>query len=471
MKVHRRDVDRHSSNALDHHLDEEDIQVDVLANIGTCPTSKLFAVACFSRFVLIVWMWFSSRVVAGGSSYDSCEFFYPETFQSVNFLNHWDSVHFRHIATHGYTHEHVHAFFPGAPLMFYIINLLGLHPIVFNIAAVLAYSVALVLIRSLTRLIFAPSVVSALRRHNPRLIIASTSENDDASTTERRFADRIVGAATLCFLLSPTNVFTVVSYTESFFACASLLGLYCSAMDDQSRFPGRWFLASLLSLCVGTLFRSNGFLIGVVVMIPSVWTFCKSPHTILAQKSGRWWVFVTFCRGVAMCLLIVPYVYNSLDGYWHYCLAPQKQQMADDVATPTPSCSNASFLSFYPMIQEKYWNVGWFKQWTVQNSPNFLIAAPSIGVGLRAMWGVLSSTRSYPCVNMCVLLFCWYLAVTTIHVQVVNRLVFALPALYWILGFQLVVEPYSLWTAFYVAYSFVCNVLGPMMFANHMNWT
>lgn len=61
-------------------------------------------------------------------------------------------------------------------------------------------------------------------------------------------------------------------------------------------------------------------------------------------------------------------VYHQYTGYRVFC---------QDASEPASWCSNI-IPSIYTHVQSKYWNVGFLRYWAVQQTPNFLLAAPVI---------------------------------------------------------------------------------------------
>lgn len=414
--------------------------------LSSCSDAQLFFVSCLSRLALAVWMMLSNVIA---ESYDSSEAFYPNEVQSVSFLNHWDSVHFRHIATHGYTHEHLHAFFPGAAFIFDVLDRLGLHILWFNIVSGLCFGAATVVLRALTR----------------RQCCASNSAKTGA--IDHMFLSQVeCGAAIFLFLCAPASVFTVASYTEAFFALFSFLGLYCNARSvaANSRKESMWWtFPAVVSIMIASCFRSNGFLLGVVIMYPHILEFITHPILFLMSKRTTAPLWQVIWKGLLCCVLLLPFGLHNYLAWSRYCTEEDHD------------CGEISFHGFYSMIQSKYWEVGLFRQWKMTNSPNFLIAAPPIVFGGRSLWRHLIQRDGLKAVvmspNVLMLVFLWLLAVTTIHVQVVNRLVFGCAPLYWLGAKQFVSEYTSIWTKAQLAYCLICLSLGPLMFSNHMNWT
>lgn len=68
-------------------------------------------------------------------------------------------------------------------------------------------------------------------------------------------------------------------------------------------------------------------------------------------------------------VVFLPFVWFQYSAYLTFCTA----------ATPAPWCSNVPPL-IYGYVQGKYWNVGFLRYWTLQQLPNFIIAAPPLAL-------------------------------------------------------------------------------------------
>lgn len=172
------------------------------------------------------------------------------------------------------------------------------------------------------------------------------------------------------------------------------------------------------------------------------------------------------------------------------------------------------FWTFYGALQKKYWNVGFLTAYTPPNLPNVAISAPiafllvhmlcrcyfrqvgravrrghcdgitSDGGGKvqsqqlkrpsppslsqRAMAGLQSSACS---ANMVYLVALALIAFTLMHVQVANRFLMTVPAVYWLMADQLVLHPRSRLTRAILIYSIVWALVGGLLFPNHLPWT
>ncbi|KAG9563181.1 DUF409 domain protein, partial [Aureobasidium melanogenum] len=113
-----------------------------------------------------------------------------------------------------------------------------------------------------------------------------------------------------------------------------------------------------------------------------------------------------------------------------------------------PWCSR-SLPSVYSWVQEHYWNVGFLRYWTLSNIPLFLLALPMLGVLIST--GFVAPTlnlepprrpRPENSRHKSVYLVCLalpqillaFLALTTFHVQIVNRIATGYPIWYIVLA-------------------------------------
>lgn len=66
-------------------------------------------------------------------------------------------------------------------------------------------------------------------------------------------------------------------------------------------------------------------------------------------------------------IMFMPFVWFQYSAYLAFCTA----------VSSAPWCSNLPPL-IYGYVQEKYWNVGFLRYWTLQQLPNFIIAMPPL---------------------------------------------------------------------------------------------
>lgn len=88
------------------------------------------------------------------------------------------------------------------------------------------------------------------------------------------------------------------------------------------------------------------------------------------------------CQAALGCvLLLLPYAAVQFYVQALYCHQSQPQP---------PYCTQA-FPAAYQHIQSRYWNVGLFRYWTLQQLPNWLLAAPVLLLSLHGLWTYASA--------------------------------------------------------------------------------
>lgn len=100
-----------------------------------------------------------------------------------------------------------------------------------------------------------------------------------------------------------------------------------------------------------------------------------------------------------------------------------------------PWCSNSIPL-IYSFVQSHYWNNGFLKYFTVEQIPNFLLAAPMILISIAGIsYYLISKGRSLLNDRLLPYYTMWsvlaFSCVTSFHVQIITRFLSFLPPLYW----------------------------------------
>jgi phosphatidylinositol glycan class V len=333
----------------------------------------------------------------------------------------WDAVYMRHIATYGYTHEQTHAFFPFFPrlLLAPASHWLSVDPVLvavvvnnfiaFPIAAVILYRLSLVLLGS---------------------------------------AGRARWAA-FAFLVSPASVFFSAAYTESCFALASFLGML--AVVRRARFPA--FLAFLAAAAL----RSNGVLYGGFFLWPHV-------HRFFVARRLDWRALPLDLLATAG--LFAPTVAMELYGRSLYCHSAV-------TVNDRPYCHAPLWRpALYSFVQSHYWNQGFLRYWTLQQVPNFLLAAPMAILCAHACMTALRERdflrRDARAPFVLLLGVMLVFAVLSSHVQTLTRFVSANPVVYWSASAPLSEKKQRAWA---MEYFLVYAVTGTVMFSTFYPWT
>ncbi|KAJ3143812.1 hypothetical protein HK101_003051 [Irineochytrium annulatum] len=215
-------------------------------------------------------------------------------------------------------------------------------------------------------------------------------------------------AASLAFCMHPASAFMASSYTEAPFALASFVGM--------GFWERGWSWAAALAWAVAGAVRPNG---GAVVF---------------------------------SVVVLAPFVYTQYEAFIAFCVATDE---------PRPWCDSV-IPTVYGFVQKEYWNNGFLEYWTLQQLPNFLLAAPMILLSLTGALAYIStnptraitlgllpaklrsddsadtpptssaylqSDAAFPYVALWLALS--LLCVTSMHVQVITRFLAATPCMYW----------------------------------------
>lgn len=329
---------------------------------------------------------------------------------------HWDGVFFVEVAQRGgYAFELFHAFFPLVPLLARAVANTLLWPAV--AAGVLSYHTA--------------ALLGGFLVCNAAFVAAAVLLYQLGRAVLR--ADDPAFYAALLFCINPAGIFCSAVYTESVFACASFAGMVLLAntklcanrgeYDGNAAAVARRRLARLRAMGAASCFalaglaRSNGTLLVGYTAFYAALTWAASLGALPMEVLGRslpvgpegvvheprarakhaegsvvrrLLLWVGFWASVTVQAIIVlgPFVLVQFLGYWHYCApAPAVVRqlwplnLPESVSHPNREwCSATPVPSLYGFVQREYWKVGPFKYWEVKQLPNFLLAAPMLGI-------------------------------------------------------------------------------------------
>ncbi|CZT15454.1 related to GPI mannosyltransferase 2 [Ramularia collo-cygni] len=234
----------------------------------------------------------------------------------------------------------------------------------------------------------------------------------------------IAFTAAFLHIISPAGLFLSAPYGESTFAAAHFAGQLCYvlARKNVTATPAGAFLLLLLSgVLIGfaTTIRSNGLLTGSIFFWDAI-SFIPQLRDIITRRNFR---ALTFYAGIVAAGILIGagYIIPQALAYQEFCTA-------DNIR---PWCEKG-LPSIYTFVQERYWNVGFLRYWTVSNIPLFLLATPMLlMLGLTALdalrdWMVegekerefergMLGRLALPQIILT------GLAITSFHTQIVNR--------------------------------------------------
>jgi phosphatidylinositol glycan class V len=347
--------------------------------------------------------------------------FPPFDAATSHLLLRWDALHFIHIARRGYVYEHEWAFLPG-------------------IHFVLSLS------------LLAPTLLSLLIAYDASFTMYRLSLHHLGSPALARLA------AILSLLPSSPVTLFLAPYSEPFFTYLSYKGmLYCA----ESR-----YFAAAGAFTLAATFRSNGFLLSGFI----IWGLLVQPF--LQRKPVRAFRFLfSPCRHsqihpsrtiLLSALPFVPFIAHNYAAYLAFCSAADAPQW----------CAHRLPL-IYPFVQSRYWNSGFLRYWTLQQLPNFLIAAPPLlaistfSIHHLRHWikSPADSGRAFLSASIAphaihALFMCAILLFAS-HTQIVLRLAASMPITYWAAAWLLL--EHSKWGRAWVAWSVVWGALSILL--------
>ena len=338
----------------------------------------------------------------------------------------WDGIHFLNIALHGYDSVLEHAFFPGLPIM--MRTFASILPSLSNTAS-MDLALGGILFVQLS------AVLGALGLFRLSSLVLGGPEP--------------AFRATLFYIFAPCNIFMSAVYTESPFSMLTFWGLYWLYVKRSL------VLASLLLATAG-LFRSNGILAVAFVV-----------HSCITK--GRSYIKAALS---AACIYLPYFLYSN----WArglYC---------DDLPEPHKWCDQYS--SIYSYIQKQFWGVSLFSYWKWEHWGYFMLMIPSLVVACHAPvhfisdhWRIttkaVNSNRIFRDEKLAYLAQMGVLTAFTVFVancQILTRILSSCPLYFWTLE-RMTQDRSSLIGQAVVFAHLVYYVLGPVMFANGLNWT
>ncbi|KAF7376005.1 GPI mannosyltransferase 2 [Mycena sanguinolenta] len=244
---------------------------------------------------------------------------------------------------------------------------------------------------------------------------------------------------------SPVTLF-LAPYAEPFFTYLSYKGmLYCA----QSRYS-----AAALAFTLAAAFRSNGFLLSGFI----IWGLLVQP--VLERKPIR---VTSFLSCVVLSVLpFAPFIAHNSAAYFAFCSA----------ADPPEWCMRRLPL-IYSYVQARYWNSGFLRYWTLQQLPNFLIAAPPLlaistfsvhhlrhwlkspaDPGRAFFSASIAPHAIHALVMSAILLF-------MSHTQIVLRLAASMPITYWAAAWLLLEHPK--WGRVWITWSVLWGALSILL--------
>lgn len=360
----------------------------------------------------------------------------------------WDSVYFLRIARCGYEFEQTHAFFPGFPtvIRYVALGIRRMWPLV-DIQSSL--SLAGLLVSNLCY------VVSIVLFHRVSLRVLGS--------------ESLTALATILYTVPPSSVFMTGAYTEGLF-CMCTMGALWALFCQESIWGGAVCIAA------SCMTRSNGVLhIGFL----GHFALRGIVRSCLESNNRNRKVLIGILKLVAAsCIAVFPLLHFQMQGYQRFCEVNNGLER---------TWCRKSVPSIYGFVQEAYWNVGFLRYFELKQIPNFLLAAPTLGLSFMGCYKYIldewcrgfslglspsrNNARGFYSELVAPFVYQWtFMAIYAffvMYVQVATRFLSACPPFYWFIAHLLSRKNSKLAWLWFLSFA----GLGSLMFPNFYPWT
>ncbi|KAL9550245.1 hypothetical protein MBANPS3_004811 [Mucor bainieri] len=341
-------------------------------------------------------------------SYDSSGEIQLETSAKcvLNVFLRWDALYFLHIAEKGYVYEQETAFFPVMPLLAKLLA----NTVFLPLQSLLGNRYTLLLSGVTVANVSFVLAAGALYK----LTLAVLPKNK-----------QLAYVSSIAFCLSPPAMFMSSFYTESIFALMTFTGMRWIIEKKYVQAALIWGVASAV--------RSNaivyaGFFFYDLVLL----RFIHRKNVVTGLGRSIVYTAIT-ASGFALFQYFAYREFCSLDRPW---------------------CTDKLPL-IYSFVQKEYWDVGFMSYYEVKQIPNFVLAAPIIGLSVCGLNGYIrhnatefwtlgirrgerNNSDDYYSSKLAVFIYLWafllLFATTNMHIQVIIRFFTSVPPLYWYVG-------------------------------------
>lgn len=391
----------------------------------------------------------------------------------------WDSVYYITIALRGYQKEHYYVFYPFYP---FLLRYMGMFIQFSGMPALESVILGGILLNTLCYILNYYLLKQILQKLH--------------------YSQAIQDTAGLLYLYQPATVFSLTIYTEAVYTTFTWIGIYSYLHPDrriQCFGIGCFGLASLT--------RSNGVL-NILFLLTVSLRRLLATHSTLTKTAEQYPEGVLLLLGVIACCvpsyviqcMLYPLLCHSHNHTFSLTTEMTKQALCT-VQTPPTTPTTASFFlaglwqpSVYSYLQSVYWQIGWFRSYSLRQIPNFLLALPvSLIIGYyglvrsfvsfsrrkeRMIDYLLAHPESVWIAQSSLVLL---LLFTVAHVQIATRLFATSPYLYLLLAQEITQDTQDtkseqseqsgkkaeyLWRG-WMAYAAV----GLVLHGNHFPWT
>ncbi|SMR49619.1 unnamed protein product [Zymoseptoria tritici ST99CH_3D1] len=352
-------------------------------------------------------------------------------------LTRWDAIYFTSASINGLVYEQQWAFSPTFA----------------RITSLLAGAFPSSLCTSTTCHALSAILISHVSHLLAVLVLHSLVLSIRPFTSNPGRAHRIAFTTACLHILSLGGLFLSSAYGESTFAFLNFSGMLAYALASPTNNTKTGITSILYILLSGTFFalatliRSNGLFSGLILLWDALTlstSLLSSPSSYLTRISQ---LATTILSGT---LIALAYTLPQYFAYLEFCSKVPPTELR-------PWCTN-TLPSIYSFVQSHYWNVGLFRYWTLSNLPLFLLASPMLllltATALTCCEDPYSASSTTEARNQpdpsrtpdaedsrdrykslmrrfaAPQLLLVALAITTFHVQIVNRIASGYPVVY-----------------------------------------
>jgi len=251
-----------------------------------------------------------SNLVIPGNSAPSARYL-QEPATHLDFLSEWDGPNYIYIANHGYTNKSLTAFFPLYPLLIGVLRSIIHSPLISGL------------------IISWACLVGALYFYIK--IIKTLIDSDQLNVVKR----------ILIFLLFPTAVFLVATYTESLFALGALGAIYFGLKKNYllagvftaittATHPNGVFILALIAILLWEarlpLWKIASYCVlgsvGIASYMSYLWITKNNPLDFVSAEKGGGWLSSNYFHSIissfnALDLLLIALVITTIIYWWN----------------------------------------------------------------------------------------------------------------------------------------------------------
>ena len=255
------------------------------------------------------------------------------------------------------------------------------------------------------------------------------------------FIEQQAFRSTLFYIFASANIFMSALYTESSFSMLTFWGIYTLISGGYNLIIPTMFFS------ISSLFRSNGLLSMIFVSFHA-WSSRKYFDSFLSCST-----------------IYLPYLLYSLWAKNLYCYT--------DTSSPHNWCDSES--SIYSHVQKSFWNVSLFSYWKLANWPYFVLMIPTLIVSTSAAVYFVKDWikhRKVPVNHLPYLAQMGLLTAFTLfvaNVQILTRILSSCPLYFWTI--ERVTREEGKFGKLILAIHLGYFLVGPIVFANGINWT